>query len=185
MVAISKIKNSDGSISFRVRIHHGEKEICKTFYNKDDALAYSKFKENLLNNMKNFDVDIKDTVTLLQILELKKNKIDELNKKEINDFSESIRKISLYIDINRLYISISLQEWIKLSSDLSTINVHRGAQSGSNKRMISPKTLKKIFAHISSSVSLSRENGIVIDNHPLTVIQTHISKLLKKQSNED
>ena len=182
MATINERQNEKGTISHRVQIRRNNTNISKTFYCKEDAEVYAFYKERLISNMENFEVDIKDTVTTKSIFELKIASIAQIidNKRELNDMESSLKRIGNYIDLDKCYSSTSLEEWIEAAKKIFKEPVYRGAKTEISRREMSPNTLRKIFAHASAAVSYAQSQGIAIENYPIKVIQSYIRGFLEK-----
>jgi len=164
----------DGRKSYRVSIRRKNIEIYKTFLEREDAELYSYYKEKLIDNMNNFDVEIKESIRISDLFELKINTLESHQVREIKDFGNSLERISLFLG-NKFLNQISFNEWLECAKSLINIEVYRGSKSPKGKRKMSMGTLRKIFAHASSCISYAKTKGIVLDNHPLKVIQCFIN----------
>jgi hypothetical protein len=179
MASIEKRTTKSGEITYRVSIRKKGREIYKTFHDLEAGKLYAYYKENLITNMENFEVPIEKRISLNDILELKQKTIDESNLREISDFNFNKNKLSELFKNKIFYIDISYDEWLACAKALLDSYVYRGGKTERGKRKMSPHTLRKIFAHASSAVNHAKEMGIPLENHPLNVMQTFITPLIK------
>lgn len=184
MASIVKRNNKDGSVSYQTQIRIKGIEISKTFSNEDDAILYAKYKERLIENKKNFEVNIKERVTLEQVFELKIHSLveEDVNRKTFEQTNERFKK---YFKETDFISSKPLDYWLEVAKDMYKNKVYRGAKTAKGERDMSPLTLKRIFAYASSAISYAREQGIAIENHAMTVIQVYINGLIKQKQNVD
>lgn len=180
MATIEARPTDKGKISYRVMIRKKGINIYKTFHKKEDAELYVFYKERLIDNIENFEVPLGQMVTLDQIFELKISSISISNKREINDYENCKKRLKESFSGKVFYKDISLDDWRNAAKSLLATEVYRGAKTENGKRLMSPVTLKKIYYQASSVVSYVKSQGIVIDNHPLTILQTYINPMLKK-----
>jgi hypothetical protein len=167
---------------YHVMIRKKGIEICKSFSNKEDAELYTKWKENLIDLMDNFEVKISQTLTLEALFDMKLESIDKKNKRTLDDIS-NVKRITLENFPNKIFVSdISFEDWKNHAMSLYDRDVYVGAKSGRNIRKISLETLRKHFAYCSASFSHAMSLGIELDNHPLRVIQTFIRPLQEAKS---
>lgn len=171
--------------SYRVKIRkNGFEDINKTFKDKHDAELYVWYKERLLNNIENFDVSIEKRTTLLSILELKMSTLEESDKKALLDYISTKERLFLFFKHKCFYNDISFENWLEFCKFMLNHDVYRGAKTDGGKRKMSPVTLRKIMAMISSAVSHAQGLGIPLDNNPLKVIQTYINPLIKNKESK-
>ncbi len=183
MATIEKRISSTGEITYRVQIRKkGSPEIYKTFYNKEDANLFIFYKERLIENMRNFDVPLKEIITLESLFEMKSKCFLEGQEREgreiLNSYfriKESLERLGKTIIF---YNDITYDLWVEIAKDLINQDVYRGAKTDAGKRKMSFSTLKNILARASSSVSFAISNGINLENHPLKVIQCYIKDLI-------
>lgn len=169
MATISERLNKDGTIVFRVYIRKKDCEISKTFYNKEDAELYVFYKENLLNNMSNFEVDIKERVTLNQIMELKLQNFN--NKRTREDFINTVKKMQPFISKTFLH-EMDYEDWILVAKGLLDTKIINNGKE--RQECLSLSSVRRYFACLSSAISYANELGINIENYPLKVIQQFI-----------
>lgn len=182
MACLEKRPRKDGTIAYEVNIRKKGYEIYKTFDNEEDARLYSFYKERLIDNMHNFEVPLKERLTIEQIFDLKLKSIDEFERRTINDICKSKERLSMFFDPHKFIHQISYDEWLDCAKKLLDFDVFRGAEKDHNKRKMSLKSLRKIFAYLSASISHANSLGIELDNLPLKVIQTFISPKIKSNN---
>jgi|HubBroStandDraft_5_1064220.scaffolds.fasta_scaffold431308_1 hypothetical protein len=176
MAKVEKRELANGKISYRVLIRKKGLEISKTFANEEDANLYATYKEDLIQNMSNFDVPINERVTLLQVVELKLQ--ETTNKEAIKDLEYSFQKIKPYIDINKNLHLITYDDWLNCAKNVLKNSIYRDGKSLTNiHKPISPRTVRNYFAYISSAFAHCAEKGIKLENFPLKVIGDYISKI--------
>lgn len=178
MASIKITENKDGSSSYQVQIRRKNIDVYKSFSTKEDALLYVTYKERLIDNIHNFEVDLQDRISVSQIFELKIQNAIDVSSKEIKDIENSSKRFVDYFGKNTAINSIAYEKWKEFAEILYMSDVYRGYNSEKGKRKMSAKTLKKIFAHASSAISYAQSHGMNLENHPLKVIQTHIRPLI-------
>jgi len=179
MGSITKINNKDGSHKFKVKISRGDTIFCKSFFDEEDAKLYIFYKERLIDNMKNFEIPLHETLTLEQIFELKIEKTTKIQRKEIEDFNLSLSRLQTCFGKNKCYSEISIEDWTQAVKSIMHLKVYRGAKNKNGERDISLKSVKKIFAHASSCITFCQNMGFKIDNKPMIVIKNTINPLIK------
>ena len=180
MAKIEERIQKDGKPSYRVQIRKRGIDISRTFRNKDDAELYANYKERLIDLMSNFEVPLGDRVTLVNLLELKSK--GETDRRTISEFNSCKNRFLEAFGKDRFMNSISYDEWVEVAKKLFNSDVYRGAMNEKNKRKMSPETLRRIFALISSCISHANKMGIELENIPLKVIQNHIIPLCKTKT---
>lgn len=185
MASIRKRPNGNG-FSYYVSIRKKNAEIHKSFQSEEDAKLYAFYKETLIDNMKNFDIPLNSRVTLRQIYELKIDNIerDYWKKVSISDFEDSYKNIFPFIKENKFVCEFSYEEWLNAAKCLLNTDVFRGAKKEHTKRKMSLNTLRRHFASASSCFSFAQSQGLDLDNHPLKVIQTFITPLIKAKQQD-
>lgn len=178
MVHIKEFILEDGCKSFRVQIRRKGLDISKNFRNIEDANLYADYKERLIDNIKNFEVPLKDRITLNDLLEIKLKDSDNKDLKchvlvAFNRFNEIFGE-------HKFYNKITYKDWEDACKKLSESYVFRGAKSENGKRIMSLNTLRRYFAYVSSCVSHAQSLGIELDNIPLKILQVCINPKLKK-----
>lgn len=175
MASIEVRTFKDGKKTYQVKIRRKGIEIYKSFKEKEDAEIYAYYKEKLIDNMKQFDIELKDRIRLSDIFDLKISSIDSINKREIYDFKNSLIRFDDFK--SKFYHEISFEDWLECAKKMLNSDVYRGYKTEISKRKMSLYTLRKIFAHASSCISYANKKGIVLENHPLKVIQCFINKM--------
>lgn len=177
MANIRKRISRTGEITYSVNIRRKDIDVCKTFFDEEDAKMYIWYKERLIDNMKNFEVPLSDRITLQQVFEMKISTIPECNRKAISDMNMSKNRLCEIFGKNKFLHEISFEDWVNAAKKLCTCDVFRGAKTENSKRKMSTSTLRKIFAYASSSISYALKKGLNFENHPLKVMQTYINEL--------
>lgn len=179
MATIEKRMGKDG-MSFKTLIRRKGLEICKTFKTEEDAKLYAFYKEKLIDNMEAFEIPLKDRISLNEILDLKLRTIQDYDKRTINDLMFSFKRCLRWLPEKKYYQDFTEEDWLNCAKNLYSEDSWRGSKS--NLLKISPVTLRRIFAMISSTVSHCQSLGIALDNLPLKIIQIFINPLIKSQS---
>lgn len=180
MARIEKRKNGSG-FSYRVVIRRKGIEIYKSFPEEEDAKMYAYYKEKLIDNMTNFDVPLKDRVTLRQILDMKLKEMQDHDKRSKADMELSFSRVMERLPKNKMFVNqLTYEDWLEIAKDIYNTNVHRGVKQEHTARQMSPISLRRLFASLSSAMSHAQGCGIELDNHPLKVIQSYISPMIKK-----
>jgi len=182
MATIEKRISKDGKTSYRVNIRKKGIEIMRTFYDKETANLFVYYKENLINNMQNFEVPLQNRITLLQIFELKESAMDD--KSSLNHIKNAKIKLCDYFKEKIFYNEISLEEWIEAAKFLYTTDVYKGAKTENSKRKMSANTLRNIFAYASAAISYAQNKGIEIENNAQKVMNIYILPLIKESKNQ-
>jgi len=183
MASIEKRAKKNGEINYQVNIRRKGFEIYKTFRTEEDANLYAFYKERLIDNMDNFEIDIKNRVTLKDILEIKLNSVEDIRARQ--DIENSYMRVHPYIE-DKFLSEISYDDWLHIAKSLLGESVYRGAKNEKNKRLMSVSTLRRYFAVMSSIFSNAANHGIRVHNHPLDVLKAYIYPEVnkaKKQKN--
>lgn len=184
MAYIKKRETSKGIFSWTVNIRKKGIDISKTFYTEEDAKTYEYYKEKLIQNMENFEVGVHETITIDQIFELKIKEIENDPSKHpryLEDFQTTSKRLVEYFGENTFYSKTTYEQWKNAAIAIYQIAVYRGGKTESCKRIMSPYTLRRIFATASSAVSCAISQGINLENHPLAVLKTYINSFIKEQ----
>ena len=173
-------KRLDGnSFSYRIKIRKKGIEIMKSFSNEEDAKLYIFYKERLIENMNHFDVPLQDRVTLEQLFELKKKACAGYDRRTLNELDNVFNRVNSFLGENKFFHQISYDEWFSIAKSVYDMDIFRGSKKNIIK--MSPLTFRRYFATLSSVVSHAVSLGIAIENHPLKVLQTYITPLIKKK----
>ncbi len=184
MGVIEERKNSKGEISYRVLIRKKGIDISRTFEDKESAKLYEFYKERLINNMSNFEVDLSCRITLRDIVDLKMKDVNS-DIKSFCLFKLSLNRFEEFLGEEKYYSQISFDEWLEATKKIYEKDVYRGAKTENGKRKMSPDTLRKTLAYMSSCVSYAISLGIKLENYPLKVIQTYVNPMLKSVKSID
>jgi hypothetical protein len=178
MASITKKINQKGEMAFCVQIREKGVQIYKTFFSEEDANLFIFYKSKLLKNKENFDIPMKDRVTLDYCVDLKLRE-KNLCSKETISFESSRRKFNEKFGKEKFLCQLTYDDWLKAAKEIVSDPVYRGARTEKCKRIMNPSTLRRIFAYASSAISYATSKGIALENHPLKVIQTHITPMIK------
>lgn len=179
MATIRERKGEDG-ITYQVQIRNKNISLCKSFKTKEDAEIFAFYKDRLINLMDNFDIPIEKRITIHHVIEIK---MKQFEGRTLLDFQNSLNKLDEYIPKDKFCHEVSFEDWLNIAKSMYESDVYRGAKTENGKRKMSPSTLRRYFATISSAFSHAQSIGIPVDNHPLKVIQSYITPLLKDQVN--
>lgn len=177
MASIDKRPKKNGEISYEVNIRRKGFEISKTFRTEEDANLYAFYKERLIDNMDNFEVNIKNRVTLKDLTELKLKNVTERRARQ--DIENAFMKVRPHIG-DKFLSEITYDNWIEIAKKLLGEYVYKGARNETNKRLMSIASLRRYFAVISSIYSNAGTYGIEVENLPLKVLQNYIYKQMGK-----
>lgn len=181
MATIEKRILKNGNTSFRMLIRKKGIEIYKTFSNEEDAILYSKYKERLIQNMENFDIPLNERITLDQLFELKIKTVNDSDRRALCEYNNCLNRFKAIFNKKIFVHLISYEEWLESSKALFDTDIYRGGKTESCKRKMSISSLRRYFATASSVFSYAISQGINLENHPLKVLQTTITPLLKEK----
>ena len=179
MAVLEHRKNKDGSFSYRVQIRRNGVTIYKTFNTEEDARVFLWYKERLIDNMKNYELSLKETISFFHTIDLKCASMK--NPKEIERMRILKVAFSEHFGGDKFLSKLTYDDWVNFAKYLLQKDVYRGAKTEVGKRKMSISTLRRTFAYISSCFSYAQSKGIDIENHPLMVIRTFISPKLNSQ----
>lgn len=179
MATIEKRMGKEG-MTFKALIRRKGFEICKTFKTEEDAKLYAFYKERLIDNMEHFDVPLKERITLEEILDLKLRAIKEYDKRTQNDMEMSFKRCKRYLPEKKYYHEFTEKDWLSCAKNLYSEDSWRGSKE--NLLKISPVTLRRILANVSSAISHCQKLGVDLENLPLKIIQTFINPMMKSNS---
>jgi hypothetical protein len=175
MASIKERKGKNGS-TYHVQIRQKNLEICKSFRKLEDAQLFIFFKENLATNMHSFQVDVKDRVRLEDIIELKKKEHEDI--RTIQELDNTLLRIKENMRTHFFLCELTLEDWLECLKRISTLKIPERSKA-KKMNLISPLTVRRVFATISSAFSHAISLGIALENFPLQVIQRHINPSLK------
>lgn len=179
MATIEKKPIKGGSFSYRIMIRKKNQNIYKSFDNEEDAKLYVFYKERLIDNIESFDVDLKDRVTLKQIIELKSKNVE--SERYRSDLINAFAYIERFINVNKFLNEISYDNWLDCAKKLLDVDVYQGVKTEETKRKMSISSLRRNFAVMSASFSYSIEKGINLENHPMKVLASFINPKMPKK----
>lgn len=169
--------------TYRVAIRRKGIEIYKSFKTEEDAKLYVFYKERLIDNMEQFEVPLSERITLSEILDLKIGSMKDYDKRTLNDMEMSFKKCKRFLPDKKYYHQFTENEWLECAKQLYQEDSWRGSRSNTLK--ISPITLRRILANVSSAVSHCISLGIALDNLPLKIIQTFVNPMIKAKNSQE
>lgn len=181
MATIKKRQDSKGNTSFTVLIRKKGLEVCKTFYDEEEANLYIWYKERLIQEMENYESPIHERISLKQIFEMKIQKIDPSNFREINGFDNTCKRFLEFFKSKFFLHQISFNDWKECLDNFLKNEKNMRDES----KNVSMKSIRKFFAYASSCFSNAIENGINLENHPLKILQLYINPKLKNEGNHE
>jgi hypothetical protein len=182
MASIQERKNKDGKSSFICHIRTKGLDIKKTFYDKKDAEIFASYKERLITNMSNFEIDIKDRIRLIDVIDTKIKAYQD--RRSIAEFENAYSRAIANLKPHTFLSDLTYDDWLQCCKEISSLMIPR--RHGSPEMInISPLSIRRIFASLSSAFSSAIAKGIQIENYPLQVIQRYINPALKKKSDCD
>lgn len=187
MACITKKENLNGSISYNVHIKKKKRgeQIFKTFYNLEDAKLFEYYKERLLVNIDNFEVPMTELLRVIDILEIKRKASEKSVTKKwtshMKSGGEKITKAIIHLKGKECFFhELNYEDWLAIAKYIFTIPTYIGFDSTKNKRQMGMKTLRNVFAYLSSAISHCQSIGINIENHALQVIRCFITPMMKQ-----
>ena len=195
MGSISKRVNSNGEVSFSVKVRKQGIDITKTFFTEEDAKLFIYYKERLIKKgggggggggggKENFDVPLAKRITLDYCIDLKLQEKDR-DCREISSFNCARDRFNEKLGKDKFLCELTYDDWLRVAKEMFIDPVYRGSKKEKNARIMSPTTLRRQFAYVSSSISYTISKGVEIENHPLKVIQTHISPMIKNSCSHE
>lgn len=175
MASIRERTLKDGSMTYNVTIRTKDCEECKTFVEKEDAELYIKYKERLLRNKENFDIQIRNRVRLCDVIDLKTK--DIVDPRTLSEYRLCLERIKENIRTHTFLCELNLDDWVDCMKRIAALNLPVRVGSA-ELRLISPSSVRRIFASLSAAFSNAILLGIDIENYPLQVIQKHINPFL-------
>lgn len=172
-------KNDSGNFRADIR-KKGSKNVSASFSNKETAELWAAYKEDLIDQIKKFEVPLEDMINLETAIDMKvENMVNEnFDKKSIGDVEILKNTFSEFLD--RSLVSISYDELFKkMGTMLNTIVKKGGHGEKGDKRVQSPLTVLKKFGCLSSVYSMLISNGMNLENHALKIMAI-LRKMSKK-----
>lgn len=185
MATIEERNGVNGEKTYRVLIRKKGTSVSKTFLDKEDAKAYIFYKESILTNLDNFEVDISKMVTLSDIFSLKIKDDDSKKKRYLCDMKIAKDRLEKILGKDKFLNNLTYEDWLECTHELSKMDVYRGSVNESSKRKMSANTLRKTLAYASSCISHANNMGIRLENHPLQVIRSNLSNLMDDENDQD
>lgn len=185
MASIRRRMTKEGeSTSFTVDIRKKNISITRTFYTEEDAKLFEFYKERLIQNMENFNVPLKDRVTLRNLFELKILTIDDSNKRMRDELNCTLERLEKIFGADKYVNEINYDQWLDAAKTLYATPVFIGFDKESNRRQMSVNTLKRIIASASSVMSYALTKGIDVENHPIKIIQKYVNNLINSNNKD-
>lgn len=178
MASIRKRIDSKGRTSYHVcvrkKVKNKVESLSATFKDEKTAILWGEFKEDLLNEMNNFELDRKETVRMKDLLQWKILECQKEDKKDgYNDF-KALTSFLMDNDLYEKYINeITTDMLINITEKNKNKIVLRGGwkASGKGKQVtISPQTLKSKMTLISVLFNFARLQNIKIENSAFFVL---------------
>jgi len=145
--------------------------ISRTFPCKEDAELWAKWKEDLLDNIDNFEASVEELMTLDTAISLKhedgiKNELDSHTLGSIINLKTHFSDL---LDMNMTEITQDIL--LDAAKTLMTKEVKRGGSknSGGSMRLPSKETVINRFKYLGTVWGFLQKRGISLTNHPLSV----------------
>ena len=133
MGSINKRVNSNGDVSFCVKIRKKQIDITKTFFTEEDAKLFIYYKERLIENKANFDIPLAKRITLDYCIDLKLQEKDR-NSKEINSFSCARDKFNEKLGKDKFLCELTYEDWLRVAKEIMIEPVYKGTKRERNAR---------------------------------------------------
>lgn len=179
MALIEKRIQKDGALSFRAHIRKKGIDISRTFSTREDAELFVFYRQRLIDNMSAFEIPIKDRLTLQDICELKQKTITEV--RAIAEFDNAHKRIVENMKEHKFLCQLIYEDWVECLEKVSKLEIQVKYNS-KIMTIISPISVRRIFATISSAFSHAISLGIPLENYALKLIQNKINPALKKEN---
>lgn len=175
MAIIERISEK-GEKSYQVKIRKKGSEVTKTFSIKEDAELFEYYRTRLIENMANFNIPISERVRLRDIIELKIEGITDA--RTLSEFELGYKRIYENMKPHKFVCELTEQDWYDCFIKVQATQIQKRNNS-KEFGILSPRSVRRIFATISSAISHAIEKGIHVVNHPLQIIQKYINPSLK------
>lgn len=162
--------------SFQVIIRKKGVEICKTFSNLEDAKLFEFYRTSLVENMANYEIPLHERIRLEDIIDLKTK--DIVDKRILCEFELSLKRIKNSIKPHAFVSELTYEDWEKCLETIIKLDIPARGNARTIIKM-SPKSVRRIFATMSSAFSHARSKGIPIENYPLQLVQKKINPAIK------
>lgn len=165
------IRESNGR--FNVQIRKKGNFFSKSFSDKETALLYAKYKEDLIDEMVAFDVPKDEMITLRQAFAIKMKDLEEKGseRKSIIDLTTNINLLDESLDLPLSKLDYNF--WVELLDKWKSLH-------GKNRsEKISIYTILRRFAIMAAVYSKLIEMGVNVNNDPQK-ITTMIRQTIKK-----
>lgn len=175
-MSIKERISEKGVKSYRVMIRKRGQEIMKTFSAKEDAELFEYYRTKLVENMANFDVDVKDRVRLIDVIDLKIRRLKD--ERSCGELELSCKRVLEHMKAHTFLCELTFKDWYACFDKISKLEI---PMRNNSKMMvlISPTSVRRIFAGLSSAFSTAIMSGIQIENYPLDIVQKLINPAIK------
>jgi hypothetical protein len=175
---MATLRNRSGKFYVMIR-KKGHPTLHRVFSNKEDAEIFAYWKEDILEQITNFEPPLEELITLDTAIEMKIQEAtnQKLGKKTIKDIKDLKNYFANLLD--QSLFSISYENLMCAYNELSKKEIRRGGSiiKGGIYKLPSQKTLRNRFAILSSVYSLMIKKGVKIVNHPLNILSFIKDKL--------
>lgn len=159
--------------NFRVQIRkEGFINIEKTFSNEEDAILYSKWKEDIMQNIANFEVPKEELITLDTAIDMKieegiKAGLDKRTMASLNNLKSIFSKL-----LKNSIHELGYEDYLKIAKELMVTEVRKGGSNsgGGDYRLPSKETVINRFKYLGTVYGHLIKKGFSVINHPLTVV---------------
>lgn len=157
MAYIRESENQDGKKKYNVEIRTRKNIIRKTFEDRKTAELFAWYKEKLIKEMDNFELELKQMITLKDAMDVFMSQdFTHKNPKYIPDSKADYQQIIQFIPESTYLNEISketLEEFIK---NLSKCVLKKGGSKNKDSgiiKPISPKTMKRRLSFLSNLIN--------------------------------
>ena len=167
---------------YRVSIRKKDQDVSKTFSNKEDAELYSKWKEDLIDQIENFNPSPEELLTLDSAIDMK---VEDAEKYGL-DFRtiSSLKGLKIHFsdDLHRSLNEFSYEFLLSKAKIFMQTEVKHGGNiaKGGNLKMPSVKTVMNRFRYLSTVLGYLNMNGFSFQNHSLAVLN-YLNSLNKQE----
>ena len=172
---MASIRFRDGK--YRVQIRKRNIELSRTFDDLETAELWSKYKENLIDEMDAFEAPKEEMITLLDAIEMKLKSNTSTDKKSIQDIQNIKVHFSKFLtmDMNSIKFEDLKEHGIEMFKTDIRVGGSRDNENTGVIRKPSSVTVTKRFAYLSTVYSNLIAMGINIENVALRV-KTYLDK---------
>lgn len=170
---------------YQVEIERNDVLIYKTFSSKETAELYKRYREDLEEEMKNFDIPKDKLITLDSAIDYKLELLEDA-KSDPKTIGDTIGLKNYFSEFLDFPVSEITKEMLKEKVDLMlTQIVRRGGfqkiESSGRMSIQSPATVKRKMSYLSAVYSSLSTLGVTVHNpaYPLLAYLTEIMKQRK------